>query len=664
MRKKVLSVFLVLAMMLSLLPTAAFAAPTEGEPTATPLTIKVTASNTTEKVKLTIIGATNGNSIYYQVAADTSSVPENNTTIDDLTAWTEYTAAAEGVDIDQASEKFIIAVEVKSVEESGSTTNTVVQTATSSADPDKAAVAAAKAAIEALEAADLTIENTADGLTKEAIKTAITDTVNTAANGVTAEITVEITKAAVNGTEQSTAGTEGTFSISVALSKGDATDTATNANGKITPIEYVADQDAADVAAAKTAIEALEAAALTVENTADGLTKEAIKTAITDTVNTAANGVTAEITVEITKAAVNGTEQSTAGTEGTFSISVALSKGDATDTATNANGKITPIEYVAPKEITVSATTPDKDGKVTGNATISGTIDKGTPVTIDATTDGTSTITGAKSAEITLVKDLMTQLANASETTIATPVGTIVASAAAITAINSDSSTSGKDVVLVIEPKDTITGVDVPVGATIAALDVSFKVDDTAIPVTLKETDKPINITLDIDDTVSAEAKKNNEEILLVYIDDKGKGTNVDAEVDETTGKITFSTSHLSIYAQMTKSTAQDIQVEGVDPSEIKNAIQVETKGTKARFSVSGLDAYNGKHIYFQITNNGEVSGSGSAIVNGAAYATSTIKEGTLNVWIFGSEPTFSEAGNMEGYAIAYNALQGQEVTK
>ena len=153
---------------------------------------------------------------------------------------------------------------------------------------------------------------------------------------------------------------------SVAIAKNGETETISNITFNIAKLtaeeqaeieaaaEKIANQEA--VTAAKTAIEGLEVAALTVENTADGIDADGIKTAIQSAVTTAADGVDAEITVTITKAAKNesanaddDTQGAGDGENGTFSISVALSKGEgnaaATGTATNAKGVITAKAY-------------------------------------------------------------------------------------------------------------------------------------------------------------------------------------------------------------------------------------------------------------------------------------------------------------------------------
>lgn len=218
------------------------------------------------------------------------------------------------------------------------------------------AVAAAKAAIQgAAYSYESTVVNTEDAVRKKVLVT-IQDIDAVSGSGVAItedNITVTGFKSAVNGDGDVPAGTKGSFGFTVALSKGKANDTATVTGGVITPTKYSGQTNAQAVAAAKKIV---EGSIVTVaQDKAES--KEALTTflpAIIITFEGLSNtGVTVtkdNVTVSAFTAATAGTVENNKGTNGSFTYTVKLIKGKASDTTKALSGVITATAYVAPKE--------------------------------------------------------------------------------------------------------------------------------------------------------------------------------------------------------------------------------------------------------------------------------------------------------------------------
>ncbi|MDR1588947.1 MAG: S-layer homology domain-containing protein [Oscillospiraceae bacterium] len=129
--------------------------------------------------------------------------------------------------------------------------------------------------------------------------------------------------------------------------------------------------NADDVAAAKAAIESVEAASWTTAlNVSDDI-KAWLQGEVDALGLTATYGVTAEVTVTAFSAAVQGTPESKAGTAGSFTASVALSKGaDATLAQGTAalNGVITATPYVSSDAGITGVTVNGKAGVIDGTS--------------------------------------------------------------------------------------------------------------------------------------------------------------------------------------------------------------------------------------------------------------------------------------------------------
>ena len=109
----------------------------------------------------------------------------------------------------------------------------------------EAALSAAKTAIEGMTAADLTFENNSYTTSSHAgLDTAVQDAVDAVVTSedITATVTVAVTQAATDGNASNANGTDGAFSISVALAYSKdgvtANETATNAKGVITATAF------------------------------------------------------------------------------------------------------------------------------------------------------------------------------------------------------------------------------------------------------------------------------------------------------------------------------------------------------------------------------------------------------------------------------------------
>ena len=121
----------------------------------------------------------------------------------------------------------------------------------------------------------------------------------------------------------------------------------------VTPIFSNPNADKAAVAAAKSAI---EGGSYTVAQANAG-TKEALQTALTQQINNlpgmSATGITvtaSNITVSNFSGATAGNADNKNGTNGSFSFTVALSKGTASDTTTTKDGTITATAYTDPND--------------------------------------------------------------------------------------------------------------------------------------------------------------------------------------------------------------------------------------------------------------------------------------------------------------------------
>ncbi len=199
----------------------------------------------------------------------------------------------------------------------------------------------------------LTVMNTQDGYAqndttipgadiKAAAEAVIADTA--AADGVTVKSVATKVTTAVNGQ------TDGAFEATITLAY-EGTEKAMSAiTGVITP--YVDPAAEAALSAAKTAIEGMTAADLTFENNSYTTSSHAgLDTAVQDAVDAVVTSedITATVTVTVTQAATDGDTSNANGTDGAFSISVALAYSKdgvtANETATNAKGVITATAF-------------------------------------------------------------------------------------------------------------------------------------------------------------------------------------------------------------------------------------------------------------------------------------------------------------------------------
>ena len=172
--------------------------------------------------------------------------------------------------------------------------------------------------------------------------------------GVTAELTVTAHTAATAGTKENEDGTNGKYSFTVALSIGGtaepthATATAAITDAVITASKYYASEDEQALDALKTTMEGMD---WTLEQ-ADAEDEDAVKSAVAAMLtDELLNGAAATVTIKDDFAApIKGTVDNVKGTDGSYTASIALTKGEAALTV-EVTGTITATEYVAPSDL-------------------------------------------------------------------------------------------------------------------------------------------------------------------------------------------------------------------------------------------------------------------------------------------------------------------------
>ena len=146
-------------------------------------------------------------------------------------------------------------------------------------------------------------------------------------NGVTATAgDPTISQAAVPGTSASPNGTNGSYSVTITLTKGSATDTVTLTGKPI--VAKAASKKAQNEAAVKAAIASIEGAAYEAVNMADKNSAAALKAYVEGVV--AGLGLDSGITTVVNgtfSAAAAGTYENRPGTAGSYSFTVEVSKG-------------------------------------------------------------------------------------------------------------------------------------------------------------------------------------------------------------------------------------------------------------------------------------------------------------------------------------------------
>ncbi|RFZ77388.1 LysM peptidoglycan-binding domain-containing protein [Lacrimispora amygdalina] len=204
--------------------------------------------------------------------------------------------------------KYDVALSKGSVNDSKSLSMTV----NVAPDPDIAIVAAAKTAAQGTSYADMTQTAATD---EDAIKAALKNTAETAVNN--SDITVTINKvsyiAPIAGTPANPSGTNGSYTFTVTVSKGNQSDTTVQKTIVITATPYTGVTDAQAVSAAKTAL--VDGTV----NVAFGADQTAKTAAVQAYVNGLLSGNAAGVTATVTY------------NSGTGKYDVALSKGSVND---------------------------------------------------------------------------------------------------------------------------------------------------------------------------------------------------------------------------------------------------------------------------------------------------------------------------------------------
>lgn len=192
--------------------------------------------------------------------------------------------------------------------------------------------------------------------TEEAVKTWLSGTINalsgmndTGISITPANISITNFTAATAGDSSSPAGTDGSFTFTVSLSKGTATGTVSGLNGTITASHFDGPSDDQLIAAAKTAVE--NAAYSAAQENANS--QETLKIWLAERINgiseIRAAGVSvtaADIDVTGFTPAQAGSENNTAGISGSFVFTVTITRGQATAAASGISGTITATAYV------------------------------------------------------------------------------------------------------------------------------------------------------------------------------------------------------------------------------------------------------------------------------------------------------------------------------
>ena len=219
------------------------------------------------------------------------------------------------------------------------------------AELNEAAVSAAKTTVEAATFAAMQ----ADVGTEEAAKTAVENKLSSLSlgEGISTVVTKVSYTGAVAGTKESASGTNGSYSFTVALTKGSGADqatvTTTTLTMPITATAYVEtekDRNEAAVSAAKTTVKNATFAA----TQATAVNETAAKTVVEGIVNglSLGEGVTATVTTKDFTAAIAGTSGNVAGTNGSYKFTVTVKKGTGADEATATTEELTmPITATA-----------------------------------------------------------------------------------------------------------------------------------------------------------------------------------------------------------------------------------------------------------------------------------------------------------------------------
>lgn len=219
-------------------------------------------------------------------------------------------------------------------------------------DPDIGAVAAVKDLVSAT-AYTMTQAAASD---EAAVKLAIEAKIATLAlDGVTTTVTKVNYTPAIAGDSGTPAGTNGTYTFTVGLFKGSVSDTTATLTMTVTATPY--DTDAAALAANMASVDSaksLLSGTTFIMSQAQATTEAAVKAAIEAKIDTLdLDGVTTAVIWDEYTEAIAGDAGAPAGTNGTYTFTVDLSKGSTPETtATDSTGTltmtITATAYVAP----------------------------------------------------------------------------------------------------------------------------------------------------------------------------------------------------------------------------------------------------------------------------------------------------------------------------
>ncbi|ACL77312.1 immunoglobulin-like domain-containing protein [Ruminiclostridium cellulolyticum] len=220
------------------------------------------------------------------------------------------------------------------------TTATLTMTVTATPyDADAASVATVKGLVAGATYTMTQAEATDEATVKIAIETVIA---GLALDGVTTSVTKVDYTPAVAGDVTTPAGTDGTYTFTVGLLKGSASDTTATLTMTVTATPY--DADAASVATVKGLVAGATYTMTQAEATDEATVKTAIETVIA---GLALDGVTTSVTKVDYTPAVAGDVTTPAGTDGTYTFTVGLLKGSASDTTATLTMTVTATPYDA-----------------------------------------------------------------------------------------------------------------------------------------------------------------------------------------------------------------------------------------------------------------------------------------------------------------------------
>jgi hypothetical protein len=245
-------------------------------------------------------------------------------------------------------------------------TLTIAATAYDSTAQDNADIQAAKTALEAAiyMAAQTDVSDIVQAKSAVEIAIAALDL-----NGVQATVQDGTFSAAIAGTAQVPAGTNGSYTFTVDLAKGTGTTQTTETLILVisaTAYDSTA-QDNADIQAAKTALEAAIFTATQANVTTAVQAKSAVETAIAAL---DLNGVQATVQDDTFTAAIAGTAQTPAGTNGSYTFTVDLAKGTgATQTTETLTLVIAATAYSGSVDNPPGGTTNNTTNNTTGGTT-------------------------------------------------------------------------------------------------------------------------------------------------------------------------------------------------------------------------------------------------------------------------------------------------------